>query len=183
MKKKEHTNPPASTPEERMPLERFIKNNLPAFDEAPASGHYERMQAKWAKARRRAKILSISQMAAAACIIAAFTVTVFLYDHAPATLPEAVVLCENAADMKSCYLSKMNDVAAQIRAIAATLDDIDPQEVMIEVDNLLATGDDIEQELPGELSGEAATAVLSNYYQHNLESLQTIIQLLSDAKM
>ncbi|MDR2359161.1 MAG: hypothetical protein LBD87_05110 [Prevotellaceae bacterium] len=179
MKKKEPTNPPAPVPEDQMPLERFIKNNLPAFDETPAGGHYERMQAKWTQARRRAKIFSISQMAAA-CIIAAFAVTIFLYDHTPATPQDTVTLCENAADMKSCYLSKMNDVAAQIRAIAATLDNIDPQEVMIEVDNLLATGNDIEQELPDELSGEAATAVLANYYQHTLESLQTIIQLLSE---
>jgi hypothetical protein len=183
MKEKEPINLSAAASEERKQLERFIKDNFPAFDEEPASGHYERLQAKQGKVRRRAKIFFISQMAAAACVVAVFTVTFFLNGHAPDTPQETVVLCENAADMKSCYLSKMNDVAEQIRKIAATLDNIDPQEVMIEVDNLLATGDDIEQELPEELSDDAAKAVLVNYYQQYLESLQTIAQLLTELKV
>jgi hypothetical protein len=161
-------------------LERFIKNNLPAFDEEPASGHFERLQAKWEHTRRRTKTLTISQLAAAACLAAVVTVIALVYDRPAATSPEIVVLCENAADMKSCYLSKMNDVAAQIQKMAETLDSIDPQEVMMEVDNLLATGDDIELALPDELPDDAAKAMKANYYQRHLESLQSIAQQISD---
>jgi hypothetical protein len=162
-------------------LERFIKNNFPAFDEEPASGHYERWQAKRAKARRRTKLLVVSQLAAAACLAA--VVTVLVNDRTPATPQGTIVLCENAADMKSCYLSKMNDVAEQIREVAETLDGIDPQEVMIEVDNLLATGGDIELEIPDELPDDAAKAMRVNYYQQHLESLQSIAELLVELKV
>ncbi|MDR3351046.1 MAG: hypothetical protein LBN98_05335 [Prevotellaceae bacterium] len=162
-------------------LEKFIKNHLPAFGEEPAGGHYERLQAKWSKARRHAKIMAVSRMAAAACVAAAITVTVFLYTPPPAAPQETAALCEKAADMKSCYFGKMHDVAEQIREIAATLDNIDRQEVMMEVDFLLAAGNDMELELPDELPDDAVAAVLSGYYQRHLESLQTIAEMLTEA--
>ena len=200
MKKKATINRCTSAPAMDGHLERFIKNNLSAFDEEPASGHHERQ----ALARERAKrfvvlrryarrqarreksspYLRKAALFAVAASVAVVMLNIFILHNRPsAASPDTVVLCENAADMKSCYLGKMNDVAAQIREIAATLDNIDPQEVMIEVDNLLATCDDIELDLPGELSDEAATAVLTDYYQHHLESLQSIIRQLFDAKI
>ncbi|MDR0582265.1 MAG: hypothetical protein LBG31_04795 [Prevotellaceae bacterium] len=181
-------------------LEEFIKLNLSAFDEEPANGHHERQAAarerakrfvvlkryaRWqAQRERRSPYLRKAALFAVAASVAAVMWSIFfLHNGQSAASPDTVVICENTPDMKSCYFGKMNDIAAQIREIAATLDNIDPQEVMMEVDNLLATGEDMEQELPAELSDEAATAVLADYYQHHLESLQTIIQRLSDVMM
>ncbi|MDR1405601.1 MAG: hypothetical protein LBI89_00165 [Prevotellaceae bacterium] len=173
MEKKNTAGPPAARPEERENLERFIKNNLSAFDEEPAGGHYERLQAKQTKTRRRAGMLFMAQMMAAACIAVAVTV---YWRHMPAVSQTPDALCENTADMKSCYFDKMNAVAAQIREIAGTLDSMDAQDVMMEVENILLDGDDIEQQLPEELSEEAAKAILSGYYQHHLETLQSIAE-------
>lgn len=201
MKTKETTNQPASAAEERTPLERFIKNNLPAFDEEPASGHYERQAAARERAKRfvvlkryaRQKAqrekgspyLRKAAFFAIAASVTAVMLSIFftLHDRTPAVRQETVVLCENAADMKSCYFGKMNDVATQIREMAEILDNIDPQEVMIEVDNLLATGDDIELEIPEELPDDAAKTVLLNYYKQHLESLQSIAERLAELKM
>jgi hypothetical protein len=160
-------------------LEHFIKNNLPAFDEEPATGHHERLQTRREKIHRRTKIFTISQIAAAACIATVFAVNMLWYNHTPVAR-QNMLLCENINDIKSCYLSKMNDVSMQIMEIVPTLDNIDPGEVMEEIDNLLAIDDEIEQELLNELSDEEATAVLIDYYQDNLENLQALAKLLTD---
>ncbi|MDR3133063.1 MAG: hypothetical protein LBU42_03445 [Prevotellaceae bacterium] len=159
-----------------MKIEQFIKHNLPAFDEEPASGHYERWQAKRGKQRRRTKIFLISRIAAAACITAVITITVFSYAPAPGMPEETALFCEDAPDMKNCYFDQMNAVAAQIREIAETRDSMDSQDVMIEMENLLLAGDDLEPELPEELPEEATKAILAGYYRHHLESLQSLAE-------
>jgi hypothetical protein len=158
-------------------IQEYIQNNLPAFDEEPAAGHLERFRAKQKRAHRRrttARFVLPAVAASVALLLVAGIVAERRTARPAEGLAGGVALCEQAVDMKSCYLGRMNDVAAQIRELSQTFDEGLRQEVLDEVDDLLDTSGDIEREIPGELPDEDANNLLRNYYRQHLESLQSI---------
>ena len=91
-----------------------------------------------------------------------------------------MLVCENAADMKICYLDKMNLVAGQIETLIKDFDKWDQQDVMNEVQNIIEAAGDFDREIPEELPEDRTKAILSEFYRQNLESLEMIAQIITN---
>jgi len=158
-------------------LEQYILEHKTLFDEEPSEGHFERLQQKMNRQSRRNAALrwSISIAASVAIVLMAGMV----WQH-KGKQDDRMAMCENAVDMKSCYLNRMNAVAERIEALAQNLDQWDRQQVMTDVQNIISiAGSGFENELPAELPNHKAKQILSNYYRQNLESLKTIEEQLT----
>ena len=153
-------------------LEEFISNHKDLFDEEPATGHFERLQQKMSQQDQRIVILRWGLS-----IAASIAIVFALWQYAPNQNP--ILPCENAADMKICYLDRMDAVANQIEALVKDFDQWDRQDVMNDVQNIIdAVHSDFDIELPEELPDEIAKEILSDYYQKNLEGLEMIVQAI-----
>jgi len=158
-------------------LEQYIRDRKSLFEEEPPAGHFERMQQKINRKTKRVNALRWS-ISIAASITLLFSVGV-VWQHITKQESKTVV-CENEVDMKNCYLSKMNAVAAQIDMLTKNLDSWDRQQVMADVQNIInEAGSGFEKEIPEELPTNEAKIILSNYYRHNLESLEMVVEDLN----
>ena len=157
-------------------LEQYIRDHKNLFDEEPATGHFERLQQKMERKSKRNILLRWSVSIAAS--IAIVFLAGIVWQHT-GKQNESMTMCENAIDMKDCYLSRMNVVANQIQILTKDLDSWDRQQVMIDVQNIINIADNgFESEIPDELPANEAKLILSDYYQQNLESLERIVEEL-----
>ena len=157
-------------------LEQYVRDHKNLFDEEPATGHFERLQEKMNRKPRQiiAWRWGISIAASIALLISAGII--WLY---PGKQNDLTVVCENANDMKICYLDKMNAVADKIEALSQNLDQWDKQQVMTDVQNIIdAANSDFGNEIPEELPEDKAKSILSDYYRQNLEGLNMIAEKL-----
>jgi hypothetical protein len=151
-------------------LEQFIDKNRLMFDEEPDSGHFERLQKKMHRSRRITMIRWSIGIAAVLAVV--FTARIL---RQPDVLP-----CEMSADMKMCYLEQFDRVAGQIEALAATLDAWDRKQVMDNVQFIIHTvANEAEADIPAELPPDARKAILSEYYQRYLVSMQNMVVTLN----
>ena len=158
-------------------LEQYVRNHKSLFDEDPAAGHFERLQQKMMY-RKPLRVValrwSISIAASVALLISAGIICLYSGKR-----DDMMAVCENANDMKICYLDKMNDIAGKIEMLAGNLDPWDRQQVLTDVQNIIETVDnDFENEIPEELPKDKAKLILSNYYRQNLEGLKMIAEEL-----
>ena len=159
-------------------LEEYIREQKNRFEEEPVTGHFERLQEKMSRKSRRIVSLRWS-ISIAASIAIIFSIGI-VWQH-NSKQDDRMFICENANDMKTCYLDKMNVVALQIETLTESLDPWDRQEVMNDVQNIITiVGFGLENELPEELSESKAKSILSDYYKHNLESLKMILEELKN---
>jgi len=153
-------------------LEEYIRDHRNRFDEEPASGHFERLQQKMNRKSKRTVALRWSISIAAS--IAIVFLAGIIRQHSE-RIDDSMAICENAVDMKLCYLDKMNAVAGRIEMLTKHLDPWDQRQVMTDVKNIINTVDgDFESEIPEELPINKAKLILSDYYLHNLKSLEMI---------
>ena len=158
-------------------LEQYIRDRKSLFDEEPATGHFERMQQKMNRKLRRIVTLRWS-ISIAASVAILFSAGIIWQQHA-GEQGERMTGCENATDMKLCYLDKMNGIADQIELLSKDLDQWDRQQVMTDVQNIIDIADSgFENEIPEELPAKKAKLILSDYYRQNLESLEMIAEEL-----
>jgi len=153
-------------------LEKYIRYHKSMFEEEPAPGHFERLQQKMNSKSKRIVALSWS-ISIAASIAIVFLIGI-IWQNA-GKKDDSLTICENAVDMKLCYLDKMNAVAGQIKILSKNLDPWTQQQVMADVQSIIDTVDnDFESEIPEELPSNKAKLILSDYYLQNLKSLELI---------
>ena len=153
-------------------LEKYIRDHKSMFDEEPAPGHFERLQQKMNRKSKRIVALNWS-ISIAASIAIVFLAGIIWQNTGKKD--DSMAMCENAVDMKLCYLDRMNTVAGQIEVLSKSLDPWTQQQVMTDVQNIIDTVDsDFESEIPEELPDNKAKLILSDYYLQNLKSLEMI---------
>ena len=153
-------------------LEEFISNNKSLFDEEPATGHFERLQKKID--RKSGRIIALRWGLSIAASIAVL-LTVWQYVEKQ----NGMEVCENATDLKFCYLDRIDVVANQIETLISDFDQWDRLEIMNDVQNIIdAVNSDFESELPEELPDDLAKAILADYYRKNLEGLEMIVKAI-----
>ena len=158
-------------------LEQYISDRKSQFEEEPAKGHFERMQQKIN--RKSDRIIALRRSVSIAAFVALLFSIGIIWQNIKSR-DEKTTACENAVDMKSCYLNKMNVVAARIEALTEKLDSWDRQQVMTDVQNIIdEAGSNFENEIPKELPTKETKLILSNYYRHNLESLEMVAKKVS----
>jgi len=162
-------------------LEKYIHDNKNLFDEEPTSGHFERLQQKMN--RKSGQIVALRWgFSIAASIAIVFLTGVILQQTGKKD--KMTASCENSADMKLCYLEKMNDIAGKIELLTKDFDPWYRQEVMTDVQNIIDITDiGLENEIPEELPENQAKKILSNYYRQNLESLEMIREEIMNYKL
>ncbi|MCL2597206.1 MAG: hypothetical protein FWD66_06035 [Paludibacter sp.] len=159
-------------------IEQYIHENKILFEQEPPSGHWERMQQKMNQKPHRRNFLrwSMSIAASAAIICAAG----FVFQYIKKT-NNSTTVCENASDMKSCYLSKMNLIAGKIATLTKDMNPEDQQQVLMAVKSIIDMAQSgIESEIPKELPNTETRSIVSDYYRQNLESLESIEQRLKN---
>ena len=165
-------------------LEEYIRDHKSLFDEEPAAGHFERLQKKGTRTATSSRQLNIALrwgISVAASIVLLLSAGLIWQNS---TTQNGLMVCENAADMKICYLNKMNVVAGQIEALLMDFDQWDRQEVMNDVQDIIASADSgFENELPEELPDDLAKELLSNYYRQNLEGLEMIVNSIMNYEL
>lgn len=158
-------------------LEQYIKDHRPAFEEEPAAGHYARFRAKAGAHRTGRRWYLALQIAAAACVAGFLSLGILLHRGAP---DNQSALCDQAEDMRSCYLEKIDGAAAEIDRLTQHFEYHDRLTVSIEVNNILQSAREVDDLLPDTLPEEESREILSGYYQNTMESLQTIIQIITE---
>ncbi|MCL2098687.1 MAG: hypothetical protein FWH23_08035 [Bacteroidales bacterium] len=165
-------------------LKTYINQHRREFDaEEPTAGHFERLEAKLAAAQQRSKsrrALSYWPLyAAAATVLLLVSLGLNWFFSTKQSDNPLIDVCDNPATMKLCYLNKMQDTAMYIDELTRDADPFVRQALQMEVADIIDNNRSFDRELPTELLPEAAHAILSNYYQHHLETLQDIAQNLS----
>ena len=157
-------------------LEEYISHHQNLFEEEPEAGHFERLQQKMNRKSSRVVALrwTISIAAFVAMILLAGIVSQY-----PGKQTN-ILVCENASDIKICYLDKMNDVANLIEILVSDFDSWDRRDVMNDVQNILENSENFDNEILEELSEEKTKAILSDFYRQNLESLEMIAQSIKN---
>ena len=158
-------------------LEQYIRDHKNLLDEEPATGHFERLQQKMT--RRHGKIIALRlSISIAASIFLLFSAGIVWKNSGK---QDRIILCENVSDIKICYLDRMYEVAGRIEELVVDFDQWDRQELLNDVQNIIdAVSDDFESEIPEELPDDRAKAILSDYYRQNLESLEIIVQTITN---
>ena len=158
-------------------LETYINENRHSFDEEPNTGHFKRFQQKTARKRNLTIVKWSVSIAASICLLISVGVMLYQYDSHGNNL---AMSCENAVDMRACYLNKMMALAEKIDILTQDFDRWDRMEVMLAVQTIIdATANSfLESELPNELPEERARTILSDYYQRNLQGLELIAQIV-----
>jgi len=161
-------------------LEQYIQEHKNLFDEEPATGHFGRLQQKMT--RKSGKIIALRWTISIAASIAILLTAGVLWQNS--VKPNSILLCENVSDMKICYLDRMYEVAGQIEKLVVDFDQWDQQQVLNDVQNVIdAVNDDFESEIPEELPDDIAKAILSDYYRQNLESLEMIVESITNYEL
>ena len=157
-------------------LEKYLRDNKSLFDQEPPAGHLERFEQKMK--RKPTRIIAMRQIIAIAASIAILlSVSALAWQHFKKL--DETLICENAGDIKNCYLKKMNIVAGQIDALTQNFDQFSRQQLMNDVIDIInIANDDFENELPEELPEDVARTILTDHYNQILESLELIVNQL-----
>ena len=157
-------------------LETYISENRHSFDEEPNTGHFKRFQQKTTRKRNLTIVKWSVSIAASICLLISVGVMLYQYD----SHGNMAMSCENAVDIRACYLNKMMALAEKIDVLTQDFDQWDRAEVMMAVQTIIdaAANGLLESELPDELPEERARTILSDYYQQNLQGLELIAQVL-----
>lgn len=160
-------------------LEQYINDHKNLFEEEPETGHFERFQEKITLCKEVSRHVSITKVlrwvTSVAAAIAILTMAGVIWQNAGKQ--DRMMLCENTVNMKICYLEKMNLIAGEIETLISNFDQWDRQQVMDDVQNIIAEVDgNFDSELPEELPCDVAKAILADYYRRNLESLEMIVK-------
>lgn len=159
-------------------LEQYIRNNKSLFNEEPAAGHFERLQQKIDCQSKQ--IIALRRNISIAASIAIVFFAGVVWQHS-GKQDNGLTACENADNMKDCYLNRMNTVASRIKLLTVNLDQWDQQQVMTDVQNIIdIAGNGFESEIPEELPAKEAKSILSDYYLQNLKSLEMIAEELGN---
>jgi len=165
-------------------LKTYIERHRPQFDtEEPAAGHLERFEAKLTAAqqpiatRRIVKHWNLYAVAASVLLLISLGINWFSSSEQHENPP--IEICDDPATMKYCYLNRMNDTARLIDELTQNIDPFEREIIQMEVASIIEDNQSFDEELPSELSPERAQAIMSDYYRHNLEALQGIVQILS----
>jgi hypothetical protein len=155
-------------------LEKYINENKHLLEDEPNVGHFERFQQKAARKRRLTIVRWTASIAASICILLSAGIMLYQYDFHG----NMAMSCENADDIRICYLNKMMALAEKIETLTQDFDRWDRAEVMMAVQNIIdsAANSFLESELPAELPADKARTILSDYYQQNLQGLELIAQ-------
>ena len=157
-------------------LEEYISNHKSLFDEEPATGHFERLQQKMK--RKPAKTIALRWSISVAASIAVLLTAGMIWQN---IAKQNETDCEISADMKICYLDRMNVLAGQIETLIKDFDPWDQQDVMYEVKNIIdAVKYDVDIDLPEELHENRVREILADYYRQNLEGLEMIVELVTN---
>ena len=158
-------------------LETYINENQHRFEEEPNTGHFNRFQQKTNRKRNLTIVKWSVSVAASICILVSAGIMLYQYDSHGNNL---AMSCENARDIRACYLNKMNALAEKIETLTQDFDQWDRMEVMLAVRNIIdsTTNSFLESDLPDELPKERARIILSDYYQQNLQGLELIAQVV-----
>ena len=158
-------------------LEQYVRENKSLFDEEPAAGHFERLQIKME--RKSGRIIALRSIISIAASIAIIMSAGIVWKYAAKR--DIIVICENASDMKICYLDRMNELAGQIEELITDFDQWDRQMVMSDVQDIIeAVSGDFESELPEELPEDMTKEILSDYYRRNLEGMEMIVESIKN---
>ena len=167
-------------------LEEYIRDHKRLFEEEPEAGHFERLQQKMTRvvkcrdaARHVSTIRTLRWAIPIAASIALLLTAGLVWQHA--ARQNGIMTCENASDMKICYLEKMNRVAGQIETLVSDFDQWDRQQVMSDVQEIIdAVNGGFESEIQGEVPDGMAKTILADYYRQNLEGLEMIVRTITD---
>ena len=157
-------------------LEEYICKHKTLFDEEPETGHFERLQQRINRKSGRVITLRWTISIAASIAILFLAGMVWQYSGKQTNM----LVCENASDLKICYLDRMNEVANRIETLTSDFDPWDRQDVMNDVQNIIEYAGNFGSEIPEELPEDKTKAILSNFYRQNLESLEMIAQLIKN---
>ena len=159
-------------------LEEFIRDHKNLFDEEPATGHFERLQQKMS--RHYGRIITLRWRISIAASIAILLTAGLIWQYA-GKQDSITLACENASDIKVCYLDQMNVIAGHIEELIREYDPWDQQEVMNDVQNIIdVTNSGFENEIPEELPDDQVQAILADYYRQNLEGLERIVKIITN---
>ncbi|MDR0332544.1 MAG: hypothetical protein LBI15_03685 [Dysgonamonadaceae bacterium] len=157
-------------------VEKYISNNKNLFEEEPNIGHFKRFQQKATRKRSLTIVKWSVSIAASICILVSVGTMLYQYD----SQNNMTISCENAPDIRVCYLNQMIALAEKIETLTQDFDKWDRTEVMLAVQTIIdsTTNSFLESELPDELPEDRAHAILSDYYQRNLQGLELIAQAI-----
>ena len=158
-------------------LEIYINQNRNSFEDEPNAGHFKRFQQKTARKRHLKIVKWTISVAASICILVSAGIMLYQYDsHGNGN--NVAMSCENAIDIRACYLNQMLALAEKIEAMTQDFDQWDRMEVMLAVRMIIesVTSGFLADELPRELPEERRRTILSDYYQQNLQGLNLIAQ-------
>ncbi len=164
-------------------LKNYIDQHRSQFDEEePLQGHFDRLDAKLSRPRKLPLIRRMVQYwphyAVAASVLLLISLGLNWFFTQDRSKTPITVLCNDPADIKYCYLDQMYSTAMFIDELTENADPFVRQAVQMEVVSIIEANQRFDEELPMELSQEQSLAILSEYYQHNLETLQDIAQTL-----
>jgi hypothetical protein len=154
-------------------VKKYIKENRQAFDcEEPKNGHFERMFEKVANQKSK-NAKSFFSYSIAASLLLALTLGI-VFTHLSKKPENSELFCANAKDMKQCYISQMENIASNIENLSKKYDEFTIDDINTEVKSIIEMSHYFENELPQELSNTKKNAIMSDFYQHNLNTLQDI---------
>jgi hypothetical protein len=158
-------------------LKKYIEENRQAFDcVEPTNGHFERMFEKAANQKNKSKFnysKAFWSYSIAASLLLALTLGI-VFTHLSKKTENSELLCTNAKNMKRCYIRQMENVASNIENLSKKYDEFTKDDINTEVKNIIEMSHYFEYELPQELSNAKKAAIMSDFYQHNLNTLQDI---------
>jgi len=157
-------------------FEEYIRDHKNLFDEEPEAGHFERLQQKMN--RKFSRVIALRRAVSIAASIAIIFLAGIVWQYSGKQTN--MLVCENASDFKICYLDRMNDVASRIETLISDFDTWDRQDIMNDVQNIIETVGEFENEIPEELSDDKTKAILTDFYRQNLESLEMIAQTITN---
>ena len=158
-------------------LDKYIHDNLAAFDEEPTNDHYQRFQNKQQKTQRRKTVFLTTQIAIAASLLLFITIGLFPTRE---QVDKITIVCEESDDMKACYLSQMYDIAAHIETLTKDMDSWSKEIVDSEIFFIINAAKDAETYIPEELPAEESKQILAACYQQKVEGLQGIVELVNE---
>ena len=167
-------------------LKTYINSHRAEFDtDEPTQGHFERLEAKLTAVQkpstgRRALKYWPFYAAASVVVLISLGINEFLFKNQKDNPIE--VICNDPSTMKLCYINKMQNTAMLIDQLTENDAPLMRQVLQMEVAGIIKDNQLFDTELPDELSSERAQAILAGYYEHHLETLQDIVQILLTTK-
>lgn len=155
-------------------IERFIKNNREAFDDAPLpEGHPERFERRLKRVARRRRLLRTVRMTAAAAVIFV-AVYVLLPKDGEDNAEQICILSGEMLETKHYYVSMLNMTKTRVEQIVATAEPEIRRELGAELNAIVSDS------VPFCNSSDESTAIMIQYYYIKIAALLNIENALTD---